>query len=160
MEALSQMISFSEVRLKMMTWGNVDVSTTSISPLVDEQLYIVEDKDKLELADKAISHLQTISAAAIKQELNKRGRIVVSGSTNYLYIDKDISWVQLTSKAAAKKLCVVACLYAPVNFVQATVSIVNLLMNCEIKSAHFGPIISAGYVRCYYPYERSHKGEK
>jgi hypothetical protein len=89
-------------------------------------------------------------AAAIKLYLARTNEAVCISSTKYIYINKDMGWVLMNSVAAAKKICVALDLYAPVNFLQATMPIVASLQHWNPSVVVMPLTVSQGNIRCSF----------
>jgi hypothetical protein len=65
----------------------------------------------------------------MKCYLVKNREAVSISSVKYIYISEDMGWVLLRSSAAAKKVCLVLDLYAPVNYIISASPIIEGLQH-------------------------------
>jgi hypothetical protein len=135
-----------------------DSTASSTSTLGHHDLFSIEQQDIVEAASNLVGQMTQDPAAAAKVIPRKSGELVSIESTKYMYISEDMGWVRLTSEIAAKKMCSMLDLFAPVNFIKATKPVIDALMYYEVPIIVLGQTFSMGHVRCHFWYTYNDNG--
>ncbi|KAG7358006.1 hypothetical protein IV203_014593 [Nitzschia inconspicua] len=111
-------------------------------------IYSFEDEDLVENSRTFLNNGASDVAAAMKAHLRTHNEAVTIMSTKYLYMNEDMGWVLLSSTAAARKVCDIMGLYAPVNYAIAAKPVLDILQYHEFPTVVIGITFSQGNVRC------------